>query len=188
VGPLARMLVAYASPHERVRFWLDSVLGELELPTDALFSTLGRTISRGIETVVLAERVSGWLDELVRNTTQGDHTFRNPECGTVADWPREAAGFGWAEAPHGALCHSVQVQGGIIAHYRCLVPSAWNASPRDAGGQRGACEAALLSTPVVDSKRPIEVLRTLHAFDPCPVWAVHMTSPRPHEAVLVSGG
>jgi hydrogenase large subunit len=177
VGPLARMLIAYASGHERARFWIQRMLAELEMETEALFSTLGRMLARGIETVVLADQVRGWLGELATNLDRGELHFYNAEYWEPETWRPEAMGFGWAEAPHGALSHRVDIKDGAIAHYQCLVPTAWNTSPRDASGHRGACEAALLLTPIADPERPIEILRTIHSFDPCLVWAVHLVDP-----------
>jgi Ni,Fe-hydrogenase I large subunit len=181
VGPLARMLIAYASDHQRVGFWVDTALARLEVGTEALFSTLGRMTGRCIETLVLAEKTSDWLDELATNLGQGDRNVHNTEGWDPATWPREAIGFGWAEAPHGALCHGVHIKEGTIAHYQCLVPSAWNVSPRSARAQRSVCEAALLGTPVADPETPIEILRTLHSFDPCMACAVHVTNSNRNE-------
>jgi hydrogenase large subunit len=186
VGPLARMLVAYASGRPRVRRWVDTALAQLELGSQALFSTLGRTIAHGVEAVVLGEKVTEWLTELTARLSRGDLRLRNAEPPALRT--RTATGFGWAEAPHGALCHGVQIEAGTIAHYQCLLPSAWNTSPRDAGGQRGPCEAALLYTPVADPKRPVEIWRTIHSFDPCATWTLDTGGPRQHRIGLVPGG
>ncbi len=177
VGPLARMLIAYAKGHERVQFWVDAVLGKLEAKPQALFSTLGRTVARGIETIVLAERVGGWVDELAANMSEGDLRIHEDARWDPSTWPKEAVGRGWAEAPRGAVGHWVRILDGKIANYQCIVPSTWNASPRDARGQRGAYEAALLDTPVADPTRPLEILRTIHSFAPCMVCAVHVMDP-----------
>jgi hydrogenase large subunit len=185
LGPLARMLIAYASDHGRARFWVDAVLAKLELGTEALFSTLGRMVARSIETIVLAEKVTDWLDELAANVNAGDPRIHNAERWDPNTWPREAIGFGWGEAPRGVLGHGVHIKDGTIAHYLCLVPSAWNVSPRDMKGQRGAHDAALLGTPVADPQMPIEILRTVHSFDPCMVCAVHVTDPDRREITPV---
>jgi hydrogenase large subunit len=187
VGPLARMLIAYASDHARARFWVETVLAKLEVGVGALLSTLGRVAARSIETAVLTEKVTDWLDELAGNMGRGDLRMQDTGRWGPETWPREAVGFGWVEAPRGALGHRVQIEEGSIAHYLCLVPSGWNASPRDAKGQRGPLEAALLGTPVADPERPIEILRTIHSFDPCMVCAVHVTDPRQREITRMRG-
>jgi hydrogenase large subunit len=185
VGPLARMLVAYVKGHERVKFWVDAALAKLEVGPEVLFSTLGRTAARGIETVVLAEKVTDWVNELTANLGKGDLRIHETEHWDPETWPQEAMGWGWTEAPRGALGHWVRIKDGAIANYQCIVPSTWNASPRDATGQRGAYESALLDTPVADPEQPIEILRTLHSFDPCMACAVHVTDPDRREITRI---
>jgi hydrogenase large subunit len=174
VGPLARMLVAYASGHARVKAVVDSVLKTLGVGPAALFSTLGRVAARGIETLVTAEQSLVWLDELAANMKKGDLQIHSGEKWDPSTWPKEAKGWGFYEAPRGALGHWVRIQNGAIANYQAVVPSTWNGSPRDAKGQRGAYEAALLGTPVADPARPVEILRVIHSFDPCMACAVHV--------------
>ncbi len=174
VGPLARMLVAYASGHARVKAVVDSVLKTLGVGPAALFSTLGRVAARGIETLLTAEQSLVWLDELAANMKKGDLRIHAGEKWDPAAWPKEAKGWGFYEAPRGALGHWVRIQDGAIANYQCVVPSTWNGSPRDAKGQRGAYEAALIGTPVADPERPVEILRVVHSFDPCMACAVHV--------------
>lgn len=174
VGPLARMLVAYASGHKRVREVVDSVLKKLDVGPDALFSTLGRVAARGIETLVTAEMLSVWLDQLAANMKKGDYRIHNGDRWDPSSWPKEAKGYGFHEAPRGALGHWVLIKDGKIANYQCVVPSTWNGSPRDAKNQRGPYEASLIGTPVADPNRPVEILRTVHSFDPCMACAVHV--------------
>lgn len=185
VGPLARMLVAYASGHGRVKELVDSVLGQLGAGPEALFSTLGRTAARGIETLLIAEQLSGWVDELVESIASGDLQVHNGEKWDPSTWPREAQGWGPHEAPRGALSHWVRIADGKIANYQAIVPSTWNASPRDARGRPGAYEAALVGTPVADPEKPIEILRTIHSFDPCMACAVHITDAHGREVTCV---
>jgi hydrogenase large subunit len=185
VGPLARMLIAYAQGHERVKHWVDAALAHLDVGAEALFSTLGRTAARGIETVVLAEQVTSWVDELAANLGNGDLRIHENEHWDPETWPKEATGWGWTEAPRGALGHWIRIKDGAIANYQAIVPSTWNASPRDASGQRGAYEAALLDTPVADPELPLEILRTVHSFDPCMACAVHVTDPDRREITRV---
>ncbi len=174
VGPLARMLVAYASGHERVVELVDTVLTKLGVGAEALFSTLGRTAARGIETQVLAEYSLALLDTLAANIAGGDLQIHNGELWDPKTWPDEASGFGMHEAPRGSLSHWVKIAGGKVASYQAVVPSTWNAGPRDANGRRGAYEAALLDTPMADPAQPLEILRTVHSFDPCMACAAHV--------------
>jgi Ni,Fe-hydrogenase I large subunit len=185
VGPLARMLVAYASGHPRVKEVVDTVLNKLGAGPEALFSTLGRTAARGVETLVIAEQLVPWLDELATNMAEGNLQIHNGEKWDPKTWPTEAQGVGFTEAPRGMLGHWIRIKGGMIENYQCVVPSTWNASPRDAKGQRGPYEAALIGTPVADPGQPIEILRTIHSFDPCMACAVHMVDGSRREIVQV---
>jgi [NiFe] hydrogenase large subunit/hydrogenase large subunit len=175
VGPLARALVAYASGHDEYRQMVKTVLDTLDVGPAALFSTLGRTAARGIETVLLARRLQVWYDKLVENIKNGDvRTFDNSKW-DPAKWPAKAQGYGYLDAPRGALGHWVQIEDQKISRYQCVVPSTWNCSPRDAQGQPGPYEAALMDHhPLVDPERPIEILRTIHSFDPCMACGVHV--------------
>ncbi len=175
VGPLARMLVAYASGHDDVQEVVNEALARLEVGPEALFSTLGRTAARGVETVLLARRLETWFDALVARIRSGDTTTFNGELWDPSSWPRTAQGYGYLDAARGALGHWVQIEDGAISRYQCVVPSTWNCSPRDAQGQMGPYEAALTDNhPLVDPERPIEILRTIHSFDPCMACGVHV--------------
>jgi hydrogenase large subunit len=177
VGPLSRMLVAYASGHKAVKPAVDGALKALGVGPAALFSTLGRIAARAIETQVMAAELLAWHDQLVANIKRGDLKIHNGERWDPSTWPKEAQGWGFHEAPRGALGHWVRIKDGAIVNYQCVVPSTWNASPRDGKDQRGPYEASLLGTPVVDANRPVEILRTVHSFDPCMACAVHVTGP-----------
>jgi hydrogenase large subunit len=185
VGPLARMLVAYASGHEQVRQLVDTALSKLGVGPEVLFSTLGRTAARCIETVVMAEQLIAWTDELAANIASGDLRIHELAHWDPSTWPAEAEGWGWQEAPRGALGHWVRIKDGSIENYQCVVPSTWNGSPRDASGQPGAYEASLIGTPVADPERPLEVLRTIHSFDPCMACAVHILEPGGREVIRI---
>jgi hydrogenase large subunit len=174
VGPLARMVVAYAAGHARVREVTDQVLAHLGVGPEALFSTLGRVAARGIETLVIAEKMLDWIAELESNIDSGNEAMHNGELWDPSTWPDQAVGWGISEAPRGALGHWVRIENGTIANYQCVVPSTWNGSPRDALGQRGPWEEALIGTPVVDPQKPVEILRTIHSFDPCMACSVHI--------------
>jgi len=185
VGPLARILVAYASGHKETRAVVDLVLGKLGVGAPALFSTLGRTAARGIDCLLIAQQTPKWLDELIGNISKGDYRIHNNESWDPATWPEEAKGYGFHEAPRGALGHWIRIKDQKILNYQAVVPSTWNASPRDAKGQRGPYEAALVGTPVADQNKPLEILRTIHSFDPCLACAVHVMDVNGNEVVRV---
>lgn len=175
VGPLSRMLVAYASGHEEARALVGEALGRLGVGPAALFSTLGRTAARGIETVLLARRMETWFDQLVDRIRSGDTTTFTKSRWEPDTWPQEAQGYGYLDAPRGALGHWVQIKDGKIARYQCVVPTTWNASPRDPEGGMGAYEAALTDNhPLAIPDQPLEILRTVHSFDPCIACGVHV--------------
>jgi [NiFe] hydrogenase large subunit/hydrogenase large subunit len=175
VGPLSRLLVAYASGHEDTRALIKEVLDRLEVGPSALFSTLGRTAARGVETVLLARRMSVWFDQLVARIGSGDVATFSRDKWEPASWPKQAQGYGHLDAPRGALGHWVQIRDGKISRYQCVVPSTWNCSPRDAQGQLGPYEASLVDNhPLVNPEQPLEVLRTIHSFDPCMSCGVHV--------------
>ncbi len=177
VGPLARMLVAYASGHGDVKPAVDGVLSALGVPATALFSTLGRVAARAVETKVIAAQLPGWLSELEANLKTGDLAIADVSKWEPSTWPAQAKGFGMEEAPRGSLGHWVIIENEQISNYQLVVPSTWNGSPRDAQGRRGAWEEALVGTPIADPARPVEVLRTIHSFDPCMACAVHVYDP-----------
>ncbi len=185
VGPLARVLVAYASGQPDFKNAVDGALAKLGVGADALFSTLGRTAARGLETMVVAGKLQGWVDELETAISTGDLSAFNGEKWDPSVWPRQAQGFGLVEAPRGALGHWVVIQDGKVARYQAVVPSTWNASPRDAGGQKGAYEAALPGTTLAVADQPLEILRTIHSFDPCLACAVHVVDPSGRELTRV---
>ena len=175
VGPLARMLVAYGSGHEGAKALVGEVLGKLGVGPAALFSTLGRTAARGIETMLLADRMDVWLNDLITRVKAGETATFNGERWDPSTWPAEADGYGYLDAPRGALGHWVRIRNGKVARYQCVVPSTWNCSPRDGKGQMGPYEAALTDNhPLADPARPIEILRTIHSFDPCMACGVHV--------------
>jgi Ni,Fe-hydrogenase I large subunit len=186
VGPLARMLVAYASGHEDVRQMVDGTLAALDVGPEALFSTLGRTAARGIETVLLARRMEVWFDALVDRIRAGDTNTFNGERWDPSTWPATARGYGYLDAARGALGHWVEIRDGRISRYQCVVPSTWNCSPRDAEGEMGPYEASLVDNhPLVDPARPIEILRTIHSFDPCMACGVHVLNAQGEEVTRV---
>ncbi len=174
VGPLARMLVAYAKGVEPVVELTNAVLKKLNAPVEALFSTLGRTAARGIESAVVATWALEFYDQLIANIKNGDERMANMEKWEPDTWPSEAKGVGLTEAPRGALAHWIVIKDKKINNYQMVVPTTWNASPRDPEGQRSAYEESLIGTPVADPEQPLEIIRTIHSFDPCLACAVHL--------------
>lgn len=177
VGPLARILVGYGRGREEFKELVDSALKELDIPITALISTLGRTAARAFEASLIAQWALDFYYQLIENIRNGDTRMANMEKFDPSTWPDQAIGVGHAEAPRGALAHWINIENGKISNYQLVVPTTWNASPRDANGKPSAYEAALIDTPVADEKQPLEILRTVHSFDPCLACAVHLYDP-----------
>ncbi|SHL10266.1 [NiFe] hydrogenase large subunit [Desulfatibacillum alkenivorans DSM 16219] len=180
VGPLARVLVAYGKGDPGVKKLVDDTLAHLSVPATALFSTLGRTAARALETVFIGNAMENWLNELVGNLTKGDDSTYTPW-----EMPDKGMGRGLNDVPRGALGHWIEIDKGKIKNYQYVVPSTWNLGPRDAKGQLGPVEEALIGTPIADPKRPVEVLRTVHSFDPCIACAIHVIDPNSNEVYKV---
>ena len=149
-------------------------VAQLKAGPTALFSTLGRTLARGLESVVLAEHSLTLLDRLQANITSGDLRIHDNRLWDPTTWPKHAQGVGFHEAPRGALSHWVVIDNGRITNYQAVVPTTWNAGPRDHTGHPGPYETALIGTPLADPKQPLEILRTIHSFDPCMACAAHI--------------
>jgi Ni,Fe-hydrogenase I large subunit len=174
VGPLARMVVGYAKGHKEIKETVDLVLNKLNVGPEVLFSTLGRTAARAIETLITVNRLPNWVSMLVTNIKAGDYRIHNNEKWDPKTWPKSARGYGWHEAPRGGLGHWIVIEDKKIRNYQAVVPTTWNAGPRDANGVRGQYEESLIGTPIADIEKPIEILRTIHSFDPCLACAVHV--------------
>ena len=186
VGPLARVLMLYATGNAQAKELVGTTLKTLDVPVDALFSTLGRTAARTLESKILADAMQGWYDQLIANIKAGDIRTFNEQYWEPSTWPKHMQGVGLMEAPRGGLSHWIVIDDGKIINYQAVVPSTWNAGPRDTQGQPGAYEAALQDNHVMqDPKQPIEILRTIHSFDPCIACAVHVTDPDGEELVQV---
>jgi hydrogenase large subunit len=187
VGPLAQILVGYAGGHELIRKWLDyaieqaSTIAGVQVTPQMLHSTLGRHLARAVRTTVIAELALKHWELLATNIANGD-----TESYVAPVFPRgEQRGFGFHEAPRGTLSHWVVIENGKIANYQCVVPSTWNAGPRDERGTLGPYEASLVGNPVADADRPLEVVRTVHSFDPCLACAIHTFDPDGSERAKV---
>ena len=176
VGPLARVPVAYGAGNETIKGLVDGTLAKLGVPVQALFSTLGRTAARGLETVAIGDAMPGWIMELVENIKNGDTKTYEP-------WEMHdtGTGVGLNDVPRGSLGHWIEIEDKKIKNYQYVVPSTWNLGPRDEKGKLGPVEEALVGTPVADPKRPLEILRTVHSFDPCIACGVHVIDPESNQ-------
>jgi Ni,Fe-hydrogenase I large subunit len=173
VGPLARFIVAYAQGHKEIKPLVDQTLKATGLPATVLFSTLGRTAARALETKYVGDHIEGWVNELVKNIKAGD-----TRTWTRCNVPDKGEGRGLTEPPRGALGHWIRIENKVIANYQAVVPSTWNCSPRDKAGKRGPYEESLIGTKLANVDQPLEILRTIHSFDPCMACAVHIIDPR----------
>ncbi len=170
VGPLASLLVSYARGNKVV---VESVNGLLEatgLPVEALFTTLGRTAARMLQTVIVAEEGLKTFDAMLLNMQTDEETFVKP----VMDPNKEYQGCGMIEAPRGMLSHWIRIKGNLVENYQAVVPTTWNAGPIDAEGKMGPYEASLIGLELEDPAKPLEVIRIIHSFDPCMACSVHV--------------
>lgn len=174
-GPLACVLVNYAKGNPDIKPLVDMVLQKLSVGPEALFSTLGRTAARGIETLAIANKMASMLEEFKDNIRSDKQIVEDLEV------PQESRGVGFVEAPRGGLSHWIRIEKGRVGNFQLVVPTTWNLGPRDANNVLGPCEEALMGTPIADPKRPVEILRTVHAFDPCIACAVHVIDSETNE-------
>ncbi|MEW8315797.1 MAG: nickel-dependent hydrogenase large subunit [Candidatus Thiodiazotropha endolucinida] len=188
VGPLADVLVGVASGHEGYNQYLNQALDILktvsqnpDIPLSAVNSTIGRHAARAVRCAVMMDTLKSQWQKLVDNVGTGDlDTFNAPV------FPKgEIKGVGFHQAPRGTLSHWVVIEDGKIKNYQAVVPSTWNAGPRDADGEIGPYESSLMDNPVADPEKPLEVLRTVHSFDPCIACAIHMVDTEQQEIVRV---
>lgn len=178
VGPLAQVLVGFQQGHESTVKWASwalekaSAVAGVKITPAMLHSTLGRHAARAVRTAVISELALKHWGLLVENIASGDlEIFRQPE------FVGHQEGFGFHEAPRGTLSHFVVIDDGKITNYQAVVPSTWNAGPRDGKNRPGPYESSLVGNPIADPERPLEVLRTIHSFDPCLACAVHAFDP-----------
>jgi len=185
VGPLSRFTIGYAKGISEFKDPVDKLLTDLGLPFGALFTTLGRTAARGLEASWAAHKLKDCYNQLIANIAAGDTATANTANWEPSTWPASVKGVGFTEAPRGALGHWVHIENAKIASYQAVVPTTWNGSPRDPAGNVGAFEAALLGTPLADPNQPLEILRTLHSFDPCLACSTHVMAPDGGELIRV---
>jgi Ni,Fe-hydrogenase I large subunit len=176
VGPLARLVVAYAQGHQELKKLIDGTLKAAGLPVTVLFSTLGRTAARALETKYVGDHMEEWVNELIANVKAG-----NTRTWTECEVPRSGEGRGMTEPPRGALGHWIRIENKVIANYQAVVPSTWNCSPRDKAGRRGPYEESLIGLKLAKADQPLEIIRTIHSFDPCMACAVHIIDPQSNE-------
>ena len=178
VGALARMLVAYVSGQPTAKALVDGTLEKLGVAgkPEVLLSVLGRIAARALETKLVADAMVDWTMKLAENINAGKKDlFQQYEI------PDSSSGIGLWEAPRGALGHWNVIEGKVLKNYQLVVPTTWNVCPRDEKGVRGPIEEALVGTPVLDAKRPVEILRVVHSFDPCLACTVHVIDPGTNE-------
>ena len=178
VGPLSRLLVSYAAGQNDVKELVGQTLGKLGVPVDALFSTLGRTAARGLDAALSMIWLKDFFGQLMDRVKVNEVSTFNGERWEPKSWPGDAEGVGLVEAPRGALAHWIKIHDQKIENYQLVVPTTWNGSPRDAKQQRSAFEQSLIGTPVAHLEQPVEILRTVHSFDPCLACAVHLYDPQ----------
>jgi hydrogenase large subunit len=184
-GPLARVLMLYAHKHAPTVDLVQQSLKQLNLPVEALFSTMGRTAARALEAKLLSEAMPQWFERLMGNIKAGDVRTHNEKLWEPSSWPKHAQGVGFMEAPRGSLAHWIVIDDAKITNYQAVVPTTWNAGPRDAAGIEGPYEAALKGHLIHDPKQPLEILRTVHSFDPCLACAVHVLDVDGEELIQV---
>ncbi len=186
LGPLSRWTVGYAQGKSEFKDPIDKFLKDLGLPFEALFSTLGRTAARALESQWAGYKMRHFQQKLIANIKNGDSSTANTEKWDPKTWPSEIKGVGFTEAPRGALAHWIKIKDGKIDNYQAVVPTTWNGSPRDPKGNIGAFEASLMDTPMADPNQPVEILRTLHSFDPCLACSTHVMGPEGQEMAKVT--
>ncbi len=188
VGPLANVLAMYAAGHEPTKKYLNFAISKIkgiagvDVPLSALHSTLGRHAARAVRALVLCDTLEENYNMLIENIAKGDlDTFNKPEFPNGIQ-----KGFGFHEAPRGVLSHWVVIEDGKINNYQAVVPSTWNAGPRNQDDAMGPYEASLMGNPIAQEEKPLEVLRTIHSFDPCLSCAIHLHDNKKKELVRVS--
>ncbi|MBO7172997.1 MAG: nickel-dependent hydrogenase large subunit [Burkholderiaceae bacterium] len=185
VGPLARLVLSIAKDVKHFKDPALALLKELNLPLEAIYSTLGRHAARALECDWTAKQMVKYVDDLTANIKAGDEVAANMEFWDPKTWPKECRGVGICEAPRGALGHWCVIKDTRIENWQAIVPTTWNASPRSNEGQQSAFETSLLGTPVADPHKPLEIIRTIHSFDPCLACATHVLDPEGEELCRV---
>lgn len=181
VGPVAQILAGYTAGNPVVRRLVDDANAQLGITLADYHSTMGRLLARGLRARLMAQLSLTYLDKLIANLAAGDFTYANP----VSIPKGSFRGVGFHEAPRGTLSHWIVIEDGRIANYQAVVPTTWNASPRDERGVPGPYEASLAGTAISQPEQPLEILRTIHSFDPCIACAVHTVDPQGRDLMQV---
>ncbi len=187
VGPLARVMLMYANGDAAAVELVNQSLAQIKQPLSGMFSTFGRLLAEGLDTKLIGDMTRTWFTELKQNIASGDLETHNADLFDPSTWPATASGVGYTEAPRGALGHWVKIKNGLIENYQCVVPTTWNAAPRDPDGVPSAYEAALQDGKhkLAIQDQPLEILRTIHSFNPCMACAVHVINTEEQEALRV---
>jgi hydrogenase large subunit len=181
VGPPAQIMAAYVSGNPKVKKLVDGAISTLGISLNDIHSTMGRLFARGARAHLMADIALDNLDKLIANVASGDKAYANP-----TEIPKgEYRGVGFHEAPRGTLSHWIVIKNKKIENYQAVVPSTWNAAPKNDKGEHGPYEASLIGNPIADTTKPLEVLRTIHSFDPCIACAVHTIDPEGKEITKV---
>ncbi len=186
VGPLARLLVSYSLKKGDTVEKVNDLCGRIGMEVNGLKSTIGRILARCYECLWSMEISQKFYDQLISNIRNGNTTTAFTKKWDISTWPDEARGVGFTEAPRGGLGHWVEIRNGKISRYQCVVPTTWNGAPRSQTGQMGAFEASLLGTKMAIPEQPLEILRTLHSFDPCMACSTHVMDKNGNNLVSVS--
>jgi hydrogenase large subunit len=171
VGPLARIIVNYIGGNSRVKNLVDSILSQVNLKPQAMFSAMGRNLARALETKLIADAMVDWILQL----KPGEPAYVSYKL------PEESTGMGLVDGARGALGHWIEIKQGKIANYQVITPSTWNISPRDDRNQPGPLEQAIIGTKVRDEANPFEIVRIVRSFDPCLACSIHLLSPKGHD-------
>ncbi|MCQ9343976.1 nickel-dependent hydrogenase large subunit [Corynebacterium kozikiae] len=177
VGPVARVLLAYLQNEPETKRLVDEAMRTLGIRIEQFNSTGGRTLARAVEAVTTSTNMlEKLLPQFIQGIKEGDYDVFNPRLWEPSSWPKETSGFAMLEVARGTLSHYVTIENELVSQYQAVVPSTWLSGGRDAAGNRGPYEEALAGGghPLVDAKQPLEVLRTIHSFDPCMSCAVHL--------------
>ena len=193
VGPLSRYTLAYAKgfAHQREQVdrsvaFFNQLAGTSLDARSVLGTTIGRTLARALEAEYCADMMVDDWNDLIANIKAGDTATANTDKWDPSTWPQEAKGVATVAAPRGALGHWVRIKNGRIENYQAVVPTTWNGSPRDPAGNIGAFEASLMNTRMERPDEPVEILRTLHSFDPCLACSTHVMSEQGEELARVT--
>ena len=172
VGPLARMSIGYAKNSPVIRPYMERFMQKSQMKLIDFSTTVGRNAARAVEAQICCDYLFDMMSDLIENIKYYDETTWTKYV--FEELPKEARGRGLFEVPRGVLGHFVRIEDSLVSNYQAVVPTTWNASPKDSKNQRGAYEESLIGLRLSDPAAPLEVLRVVHSFDPCLACAVHV--------------